>query len=69
MIESCNKVRKSIPFWYWLVYDAIMLPFLTWAVIDLSYWFLFPAVPLAVAIFFDINEAIVKYGSNTRRRG
>ncbi len=61
IVERCNGVRKRIPFAYWLAYDLVLLPFLLWGTASLSGWFALPGVMLVVAMFFDINEAIVKW--------
>lgn len=59
--DRANSVRKSIPFAYWLMYDIVLLPFLVWASLALSPWFGIPISFLLVAMFFDINEAVVKW--------
>jgi hypothetical protein len=56
-----NRVRKRIPFAYWLVYDAVVAPLLVWGAVALSLWFMAGLAMLAVAAFFDVNEAIVKW--------
>jgi hypothetical protein len=58
--DKANGVRKRIPFAYWLVYDAVLLPLLVWG-FTMSRWFIVGLVMLAVAAFFDINEAVVKW--------
>jgi len=60
-LDSCNKARKSIPFAYWLCWDVILLPFLIWGLVSLSWAFVFPLVLFAGAVFFDVTEAIVKW--------
>lgn len=59
--DRANRVRKRIPFAYWLAYDVVLAPFLIWGAVTLSLWFLVPLAWLAVASFFDVNEAIVKW--------
>lgn len=59
--DKANKVRNNIPFAYWLVYDAVLLPLLIWGV-TMSLLFVVGLVMLAVSMFFDINEAVVKWG-------
>lgn len=62
MIERCNAMRKRIPYAYWLLYDAVMAPLVVWGLVRFSLVFVVGLVPLAVAVFFDITEAIVKDG-------
>lgn len=59
--ERANEVRKRIPFAYWLAYDAVTTPFILWGLFSLSCWFVIPLAFLLVAVFFDVNEAIVKW--------
>lgn len=59
--ERANKVRGRIPFAYWLFYDAVLTPLLIWGFFSLSYWFVVGLAVLGVAIFFDVNEAVVKW--------
>ena len=66
VLERCNAVRKSIPFAFWLVYDAVVLPFLVWGALALSPWFVLAIAFLVWAAFFDVCEAIVKYGGRDR---
>lgn len=63
--ERANKVRKRIPFAYWLFYDLVIAPFLVWGIVSVSWLFTIPVVPFLVAVFFDLNEAVVKW---SRRR-
>lgn len=58
--DRANKVRHRIPFAYWLAYDIVLAPFLIWGV-TVSVWFVAPLAMLAFAVFFDVNEAIVKW--------
>ena len=60
-VERANSVRKRIPFAYWLIYDAVTAPFLVWGLSSLSWTFVFPLLMLLVALFFDVNEALVKW--------
>ena len=60
-VDRCNRVRKSIPFAYWLFWDVLLLPFLIWGVVSLSWAFAIPLVLLAGSAFFDVTEAIVKW--------
>jgi hypothetical protein len=60
-VDRCNRVRKSIPFAWWLIWDVLLAPFLIWGVVSLSWVFLLPLVLLAGSAFFDVNEAIVKW--------
>lgn len=55
-----NNVRHRIPFAYWLVYDAVLAPFLIWGM-TVSMWFAVPLAMLAFATCFDVNEAVVKW--------
>ena len=59
--DTANRVRHRIPFAYWLFYDAVLAPLLIWGSVSLSLWFIVGIIVLAVAVFFDINEAIVKW--------
>lgn len=59
--ERANTVRKRIPFAYWLVWDAVLTPFLIWGLVSASWTFVFPLAMLAMAVFFDVNEAVVKW--------
>ena len=63
--ERANSVRERIPFAYWLAYDAVVAPLLIWGVVSLSSWFAIGLAMLAFAVFFDVNEAVVKWA---RRR-
>lgn len=60
-VERCNKVRKRIPFGYWIAYDLAMMPLAIWAAWERLFW-AYPALLMfCVAAFFDVNEAIVKW--------
>jgi hypothetical protein len=59
-VARANGVRKRIPFAYWLAYDAVVAPVLVWATAR-TLWALPALAMLAVAAFFDVNEAIVKW--------
>lgn len=63
-VDWANAVRHHIPFAYWLVFDAVLAPLLVWGFVSLSPVFGIGLALLAVSIFFDVNEAIVKW---TRR--
>jgi hypothetical protein len=62
-VDRCNGVRKRIPFAYWLVYDAVVVPFLVWGTLSLSLAFVAPLAMLVFAVFFDVTEAIVKWST------
>jgi hypothetical protein len=61
-VERANDVRHRIPFAYWIAYDVVVAPLMIWGIISL---FAIGLVMLAVATFFDLNEAAVKW---SRRR-
>ncbi len=65
-VGRCNHVRKRIPFAYWLAFDAILAPLLVWGFVALSPFYAVGLAFLAVSLFFDVNEAIVKWAM---RRG
>ena len=58
---ALDRIRHRIPFAYWLVYDVVVFCFEAYAVTHFSPWFLISFAFLAVATFFDIVEAIVKW--------
>ena len=60
--ERANEVRRRVPFAYWLAYDIVVAPFLIWGIATVSWLFVLPLLMLAFAAFFDLNEAIVKWG-------
>lgn len=65
-VERANRVRHRIPFAYWLVFDAVLVPLLVWGLVAVSPVYAVGLALLAVAVFFDVNEAFVKW---ERRRG
>lgn len=63
-VERANAVRETIPFAYWLLFDAVLGPLLV-----LGWWDASTAARAAwalaltmwlLAVFFDVNEAVVK---------
>lgn len=62
-VDRCNAVRRRIPFAYWLAYDAVLLPLLAWGTVSLSPLFGIGLALLAVSVFFDVTEAIVKWAT------
>lgn len=61
-VSRCNAVRKRIPFAYWIAYDVVALPLMAWGAVALSPWFCVGLAMLGFAAFFDVTEAIVKWG-------
>lgn len=59
--DACNEVRNRVPYAYWLVYDVVIAILLWWGFTRLSRLFLVGFVFLAVAVFFDITESVVKW--------
>lgn len=55
-----ERVRRRIPFAYWLFYDFVVLVFEVNAFTRLSHWYAISLVFLLVAVFFDVTEAIAK---------
>ncbi len=58
MIWRLNDIRMAVPYGYWLVYDgvvvaALLVPLWPLRLIALGF--------LAVAVFFDVVELIVKW--------
>jgi hypothetical protein len=61
-LQSANKVRMSLPYAYWLLYDAVLLPMLVWGFISLSHKiFGIGLVLLGISLFFDLVESIIKW--------
>ena len=60
--ERINSIRHHVPFWYWIIYDIVLYPFILYGMIYVSFLFVIPLIMLGIAIFFDINEAMLKYG-------
>lgn len=60
-VERANRVRKRIPFGYWIAYDLVMVPVMLWVGIERIWWAFPAALMWCVAVFFDVNEAIVKW--------
>jgi hypothetical protein len=60
-VERANRVRKSIPFGYWIAYDLAMMPVMYWVVWERVFWAIPAALMFCVACFFDVNEAVVKW--------
>lgn len=60
-VDRANAVRKRIPFAYWLAFDAVLTPLLVWGFVSLSHVYAVGLILLAVSVFFDVNEAIVKW--------
>jgi hypothetical protein len=60
-VERANAVRKRIPFGYWIAYDLVCMPVFLWVAYDRIWWAFPAAIMFCVAVFFDVNEAIVKW--------
>jgi len=65
LIWRLNDIRMAVPYGYWLVYDgvvvaALLVPLWPLRLIALGF--------LAVAVFFDVVELIVKWRMTPSRR-
>lgn len=59
-LRRLERIRRRIPYAYWLLYDVVIGATL-WAAYASGWrWALIGAAFLAVAVFFDVVEFIVK---------
>jgi len=56
-----NRLRKRVPFAYWLVFDAVLTPLLIVGLLKIGWPYAIGLALLGVSIVFDVNEAIVKW--------
>lgn len=56
-----NYIRNRIPYAYWLLYDVVIGWLLWWGYTQLSHLFAIGLAFLAVAVFFDVVESVIKW--------
>lgn len=60
MIETLDRLRHLIPFWWWLTYDALVLAVIVIGVPLWSFAFWLGIGTLSIAVAIDTVEFIVK---------
>jgi len=60
VIETLDKIRHKIPFWWWMTYDTLVLLVILWGVHPRDMWFVIGLIILGIAVVIDTIEFIVK---------
>lgn len=61
LLETCDKIRHKIPFWWWITYDALVAVVILFGFFgyrDATLWLGFAV--LFVAVVIDVAEFLVK---------
>jgi hypothetical protein len=61
LLFRLNDIRIGLPYAYWLVYDAVIIPLIAFGFLRLSPWCAVAFPFLAAAVFFDVIELLIKW--------
>ena len=60
VLATCDRIRHSIPFWWWLTYDALVGVVIVVGTKPWSFAFVLGLAVLSIAVVIDVAEFIAK---------